>query len=743
MSKRLWNGFKANKIGIMVFTICVCLLTLGNVEPMSTVQAAGEVAINKENFPDDNFRAYVKDTIAKGSDTLSAEDLKVTEIDVEKKGIKDLKGIEFFTELLSLTCRTNQLTSLDVSKNTKIIRLSCGFNQLPSLDVSKNAKLEVLNCYGNQFKSINLSLNTALLELDLGGNQFTSIDVSNNTDLEVLSCETNQIIDLDVSKNPRLTYLDCSENQLTSMDISQNPELEYFYCHINQLTSIDTSQNPKIENFYCDQNQLTSVDISQNSKIRSFRCFDNRYVMPGYSIDIAALDGFAPDKVVSWTNAECDGSKITVLDPSQNITYTYQVSSSKTAIFTLVPSHEIAIENSEGGTASANMERAATGTEVTLSAKPDPGYKFIEWQVIEGSATVSDGKFVMPAERVVIKAIYEEKLTPAYTIPSSSGLTAIYGNTLADVNLPKGFTFKDSTNTSVGSVGQNEFATEYYIPETEDYKEVRVEVTVKINVKPQPVNSKTSKVTVKVNIRNYYAYNGKPWVLDNPVIKDGNKTLVQGKDYTISYKNNINVGTASMMVTFKGNYDGVITKNFVIKKENQKISGVSSNITKTYSKKTFTLKPKASGTITYKSSNSKVATVGKTTGKVTLKGYGKATITITVKSTKYNTVTKKVVLTVKPVKATLTKVDSTKKNQMKVTWKKDSKATGYEILLATNTKFTAGKKIVNVNGSKNITKTIQKLKAGKKYYVKVRAYKTVSGKKIYGAYSNVKRITVK
>ena len=61
-----------------------------------------------------------------------------------------------------------------------------------------------------------------------------------------------------------------------------------------------------------------------------------------------------------------------------------------------------------GGTASASHETAAAGTEITLTAVPDEGYHFKEWQVMRGNVTIKDDKFTMPDSDVEIKAIFEE-----------------------------------------------------------------------------------------------------------------------------------------------------------------------------------------------------------------------------------------------------------------------------------------------------------------------------------------------
>ena len=134
---------------------------------------AGIVLINEMYFPDANFRNYLLNQSYGSDGVLTDEEIAgVTSIDVSSKSIQSLKGIEYFTALTELNCRSNQLTSLDVSKNTELTLLDCGYNSLTSLDVSKNTELTLLNC---------------------GYNPLTSLDVSKNTKLTTLYCEGKQI----------------------------------------------------------------------------------------------------------------------------------------------------------------------------------------------------------------------------------------------------------------------------------------------------------------------------------------------------------------------------------------------------------------------------------------------------------------------------------------------------------------------------------------------------------------------
>lgn len=329
-------------------------------------------------------------------------------------------------------------------------------------------------------------------------------------------------------------------------------------------------------------------------------------------------------------------------------------------------------------------------------------------------------------------------------------------------------------------------------------------------------------VTIK---KNNYVYDGKakePKI----TVKDGNETLTQDIDYTVTYLNNVQAGTAAAVrIDGTGDYVGSKTTYFTIEKANQTIA-VNKNITKKTTDKKFKIgaqltagngalsyqsdntsvaqvdrygnvtiygggvanitvtaketvnynsatvkvkltvqknKPtlaiaktkftKAYGDkvfwieaeseddvdITFSSNNKKVVTVNGE-GKVSIKGCGTAKITVaTVADSKYDSTKKTIKITVKPKKSTITSLASKKKTQMVLKWKKDSKASGYEIVYSYNGKS----KKVDVKKNGTTSATIKRLKSKKTYSVKIRAYKKVDGKKIYGDYSKVKKIKVK
>lgn len=101
-------------------------------------------------------------------------------------------------------------------------------------------------------------------------------------------------------------------------------------------------------------------------------------------------------------------------------------------------------------------------------------------------------------------------------------------------------------------------------------------------------------------------------------------------------------------------------------------------------------------------------------------------------------------ITIKPKKATVSSLKSSAKKKLTVKWKKDTSVTGYQVQYSTSSKFVKkSTKTSTVSKKSTTSKTVSSLKSKKKYYVRVREYKTVNGKKIYGAWSKAKSVKVK
>lgn len=235
-------------------------------------------------------------------------------------------------------------------------------------------------------------------------------------------------------------------------------------------------------------------------------------------------------------------------------------------------------------------------------------------------------------------------------------------------------------------------------------------------------------------------YNGKE---QTPAfsVTNGSYSLVQDVDYTVSYTNNIDAGTATAVISGTGMYTGDVTVPFTIEKATPSIS-CKKSVVKTYGARAFALGAKLTsgeGKLSYQTSNAKVASVD-TTGMITIKGTGIAVITITCPAAKnYNACTVTATMKVKPRQQSASVKTGIKK--LAITWKKDSKATGYQVQYAGDKKFKKNCKTITINKKGKTSRTISKLKKKSTYYVRVRSYKTstVNGKKmtVTGAWSKV------
>jgi len=231
-------------------------------------------------------------------------------------------------------------------------------------------------------------------------------------------------------------------------------------------------------------------------------------------------------------------------------------------------------------------------------------------------------------------------------------------------NLPKGVTVKYTNNDKVEPGEYKVIAT--FIGDTEHYNSIKdKEAILKINKTNYNMNASTLTIKAK-NIGNTNisgikdkTYTGKK-LTQTLVIKDGNITLKEGKDYTLKYSSNKKIGNATVTILGKGNYAGTITKTYKIIPKGTKL-------------------------------------------KKLLAG----------------------------------------KRQFKVTWKKQKTETsGYEVQYSTKMNFKSAKKI-KIKKNKTTSSTVKKLKAKKKYYVRIRTYKIVNGKKIYSDWSKAKSVKTK
>ena len=289
------------------------------------------VVHNSTNFPDAAFRVVVSNLtgVSVGGTISDSQLASVTSIDVSNKKIMSLKGVEYFTELNTLTCsnnlltsldvskntkiqqffcQNNQLTSLDVSKNTELYRFNCSDNQLTSLDVSKNTKMQFFYCSGNSLSSLDVSKNIYLTELSCNSLNLTSLNVSSLSILSSLSCYRNHLTSLVLSNNTKLRSLHCAENNLTSLVLTNNPALYHLQCYDNQIASLDLTKNTALESIFCNNNKLTTLDVTKCTLLETLCCYNNSLTTLKLSSDNTKLK-----------TLECHANKLRSIDLSNKI----------------------------------------------------------------------------------------------------------------------------------------------------------------------------------------------------------------------------------------------------------------------------------------------------------------------------------------------------------------------------------------------------------------------------------------
>lgn len=174
-----------------------------------------------------------------------------------------------------------------------------------------------------------------------------------------------------------------------------------------------------------------------------------------------------------------------------------------------------------------------------------------------------------------------------------------------------------------------------------------------------------------------------------------------------------------------------------IQKKDAELKVAKSSYSKIYKSKPFFISASAKSVIRYKSSNSKVAKVD-SKGKVTVKGCGKAVITVMAGDENYKFSSKKVTVKVLPRKAALKSLKSKNPGQLTVSWNRQKEADGYMVEYSTDKKLKKQVKKVFIKKNKVVKVTVNRLTEGKRYYARVRAYKVINKKRAYGKPSQIK-----
>ena len=312
--------------------------------------------INEKNFPDPNFRNYIKTYKAGGRDVLTVEEQrKVETIEVEGKNISSLRGIEAFPNLTELKCGNNSIQKLDLRQNPKLKTLKCNKNQLTQLDLSKNPDIDDLNCSENQLEQLDVSHLKDLVTLNCSHNDLEQLDVRNSKFLETLYCSWNRLteLDADVTHKSRLVSVECQNNQLTSLILGQNKLLKKLNCANNQLTQLNLNNMISLKDLNCFNNQLTVLDVSDSPELTKLWLGDNHLTSlnldnnpnlnftytdiysgenvytvtlnPDRTFDLRNLPGnFDINRVTGWEHGKANGNILTVDEGTNVVYYAYK-----------------------------------------------------------------------------------------------------------------------------------------------------------------------------------------------------------------------------------------------------------------------------------------------------------------------------------------------------------------------------------------------------------------------------------
>jgi hypothetical protein len=226
------------------------------------------------SIPDYNMKtALVADnTINSNGDTeiqVSEAEAVTGTITLEALGIDNLTGIAAFKNITGLNVSENNLTTVDLSNNTKLSYLSIYTNQLTALDITSLTSLESLYAGSNQITEIDVTNNLLLKKLWLNINNLSALDISNNTDLEELELDWNYNLSaIDFSNNLKLYRIHLWKTAISTIDVTQLVDLQRLYVSETNLKTIDISNNIKLYDFRSTDNpEIPTYDFSNNTAL--------------------------------------------------------------------------------------------------------------------------------------------------------------------------------------------------------------------------------------------------------------------------------------------------------------------------------------------------------------------------------------------------------------------------------------------------------------------------------------------
>ena len=330
-----------------------------------------DIAVNAETFDDELFRNWILDADNLGGigedGILTYEERKeVKSIDISRQGITSLKGIEVFTEIEELDCSRNNLTSLDISQNTRIKTLNCSYNLLTELSVENQTELNSLNCNFNRLESLDVSNKDKLRALSCEYNYINQLDITGNTTLEWLNIRNNLLTELHTETNSKLKVIEAFDNKLTEIDVSSLKALEYIDVSTNRLTSLDLSQNTNLSSsgsgFSASNNLLTKILLPVQNNLN---------ITPDAYAEQDPITGY--DRVKWYLDEDLTIEVTEPIEAQGQTLYSKRIANEYTIYF-----------SGNGANGTMDPQKAIYGEEVTLkqSAFTRTGYIFNGWNTL-------------------------------------------------------------------------------------------------------------------------------------------------------------------------------------------------------------------------------------------------------------------------------------------------------------------------------------------------------------------------
>ncbi len=531
---------------------------------------SGDININETNFPDKEFRDWIKThIIGADNDVLTPDEISnITRIDVSNESeIKNLKGIEHFTALKGLYCHNTGITTLDVSKNVLLTELFCGGTGIITLDVSNNKKLIYLNCddtgittldvsnneqliylscYSTGITTLDVRKNDQLTELYCSHTGITTLDVSNNKQLTELICYNTGITTLDISKNKQLTELDCNNTSITTLNVRNNEQLTKLICDHTGITTLDISKNKQLTLLYCYNTGITTMDVSNNEQLTYLACYNTGITTLDVSNNKQLIDLYCTNTPLAFLKLGSLNASNTFIVPSSTTASLTVASASFDITQAFAGIDTTKISNIQGAELDGNTVKGySVGTPITYTYNCGTNNGIPVKLDVTLNLSISKKSSTI-AITGSLDTTYTGKPIEKPTI-SKTGST---GDVTFAYQVKNGDTWETYNDTPINA---GIYRVTAHLTEDDFYKDA--ETTKEYTISPKDI--KDGNITVS-NISNDSD-------VEKLIVKDDDKVLVKGTDYDVETK--MDGSKTTVTITFKGNYVGTIEKNYTVKQE--------------------------------------------------------------------------------------------------------------------------------------------------------------------------------